>query len=587
MNEDQLKVAQTLPSKNHGKDDEDKKSKKTKKSKDEPKPSHEPDEYEKNLAYFKKHKKTADMPARWTSSGGIQLKHQRIAREVARMAKHASNDEEFNEVEHFIEDNVKGEGQQKAMKKFANSMREYGGQKRTRIMEENRITHFNEIPAEQKDVKKFLRKCVEAGMIPADSLYKTSQEEQILLYKTIKSAIVPEEETRERAKTFINKAPGIEAEHREALAKTFANAYQFAQDEPEKTKILLLEDSSVQDEDKGEPEVIKELKDGEIVKTPIPDGKEDDPSGPLKLSTISPTSISPGTMKSPEAPKTPAERPKGIKRIEEKASSPGYKGVSIPLDEFKDSGVVDYFVGKLGKPLSEADIDEKKRLIQKFFMHIPNIQTEEVFNKFRDIWEANYAERFNIRLGPWTPKIKIKGGKKNYLKGVNFIDDSPKPQGEIPIARRPRPKVFKDPKGSKTSKKAPGTVFKAPKTANAKTFFDYDIHDIFRIIEGELGVELTEPLRLELEALIHVAVNEQINRHGLSVRHGESSIEKIIEDIEDYINIRNKSSERFAFTGQRRQQLISILKRAAKLNDKHGQKSSRMMDRISALRNFL
>lgn len=383
--------------------------------------------------------------------------------------------------------------------------------------------------------------------------------------------------------TFPQKSKDGANKHVQSYYEKLQEKRSAVQNDGKEEEIKMYEDSKLSDSKVPDEAVIIQMtKGGEhVVESP----GVDDPNDVLTLSTLnSPTSILPGNTPEVKTMKDPIEPPKAIKRIEEEPKKEEKKeekkeDTIISVEQFPESGMVEKVVLKL----KDSNYIEKKNIIQDFFRHIKGIETKEVFNKFRDLWNEKYATLFMIKLDPWTSKIKLNGGEGKYLVGVPFkrIEASVVPARTT----KPKIKVFSGPK------KSVGSVFKAPKTANAKTFFTYDIHDIFRIIEGELEITLSEPIRLELEALIHVSVNEQINSHGcengLIVRHGKEPIEKVISDIEDYINIRNKGSNRFEFTGQRRQQLVSILKRALKSNGKHGKNSLEIMDRISALRNFV
>lgn len=148
----------------------------------------------------------------------------------------------------------------------------------------------------------------------------------------------------------------------------------------------------------------------------------------------------------------------------------------------------------------------------------------------------------------------------------------------------PKPTKVKKQKAGKGPTAAKGTPFKGPRGGNAKTFFSYDIQEIYKIIEEDLDIKLSDEAKLNIEALIFTATNELINSHG--GEHGTSSkYDDVIDDVEDYINMRSRADHPFAFTGQRRQQFIEILKKESRAV--HGTRTSRLNERILVLGKIL
>ena len=192
---------------------------------------------------------------------------------------------------------------------------------------------------------------------------------------------------------------------------------------------------------------------------------------------------------------------------------------------------------------------------------------------------------FNTVVSPIIG-IKIRSTRNNTqlsktagLLNMKFDFGEVKP--EEPAAPPPK-KPFKQ---AKVNKKT-GTLLKGASVSNAKTFFSYDIHEIFKIIEDMLHLSLSKHAKLSIEALIYSATNEIINQHGSSYSaHGSGRYDDVISAVEDYINQHSKSTETFHFMGQRRQQFETILRGEVKAQKR--QKESDMDDRIAALKNFV
>lgn len=96
--------------------------------------------------------------------------------------------------------------------------------------------------------------------------------------------------------------------------------------------------------------------------------------------------------------------------------------------------------------------------------------------------------------------------------------------------------------------------------SNAKTFFSYDIHEIYHIIEKGLEIKLSTEAKNDIESIVRMETSNLINH--LNISHGSSDIQNIIEQIEKYISSRMKDkSKSFKFTESNRYKLKEILKR--------------------------
>ena len=104
--------------------------------------------------------------------------------------------------------------------------------------------------------------------------------------------------------------------------------------------------------------------------------------------------------------------------------------------------------------------------------------------------------------------------------------------------------------------------------SNSKTFFSYDIHEIFNIIEKGLNNKLSTDAKNDIESIVKMETSNIINHANIS--HGASKIQNIIVEIERYLSsrMRNKSKT-FKFTESNRYKLKELLSRF--LNDKNGQ----------------
>lgn len=96
--------------------------------------------------------------------------------------------------------------------------------------------------------------------------------------------------------------------------------------------------------------------------------------------------------------------------------------------------------------------------------------------------------------------------------------------------------------------------------ANSKTFFSYDIHEIYRIIEKGLKIKLSTEAKNDIESIVRTETSNLINH--LNISHGSSDIQNVIEKIEKYISSRMKDkSKPFKFTESNRYKLKELLKR--------------------------
>ena len=96
--------------------------------------------------------------------------------------------------------------------------------------------------------------------------------------------------------------------------------------------------------------------------------------------------------------------------------------------------------------------------------------------------------------------------------------------------------------------------------SNSKTFFSYDIHEIYHIIEKGLEIKLSTEAKNDIESIVRMETSNLINH--LNISHGSSNIQNIIEQIEKYISSRMKDkSKPFKFTESNRYRLKELLKR--------------------------
>lgn len=96
--------------------------------------------------------------------------------------------------------------------------------------------------------------------------------------------------------------------------------------------------------------------------------------------------------------------------------------------------------------------------------------------------------------------------------------------------------------------------------SNSKTFFSYDIHEIYHIIEKGLEIKLSTEAKNDIESIVRMETSNLINH--LNISHGSSNIQNIIEKIEKYISSRMKDkSKSFKFTESNRYRLKELLKR--------------------------
>ena len=204
-------------------------------------------------------------------------------------------------------------------------------------------------------------------------------------------------------------------------------------------------------------------------------------------------------------------------------------------------------------------------------------------SKFKNWFNKTVAPLLGVEIDRLASNARLSKVKTTGITGMTFVfkDKEKKAEAEPTPAPAPAPKPMKIGKSKKS-----GGIMKGASVGNAKTFFSYDIHEIFKIIESKLHLTLSKYAKLSIEALIYNATDEIINSHGCSDSgHGSSIYDDIVSDVEDYINQHSKSSETFHFMGQRRQQFITILKSEVKNNKQ--QRNRDMDDRIAALSNFL
>lgn len=302
----------------------------------------------------------------------------------------------------------------------------------------------------------------------------------------------------------------------------------------------------------------------------------------------------------PPKPDEPVKTDESVKTVEPAAPEPPKPDESVKTDkplattdlETTKSDGDEYiaFTQRLGEfvnnnvdptEFTKSTVKERRHKMTEIFENYFN-EHEDDFKtlhssktQLRDWWNSKFAGTYGIRLQARNTQIskKVRGGG---LKMIDFRENyiSPPPP---PVEKPVKTKQMKIEKAGK----AKGSPFLAPRTGgNSKRFFSYDIHEIFRIIEEELGIELSEEGKMNIEALVYSAVNNLINSHG--AEHGQSKFDKVISAVEDYINLRSKADHLFAFTGQRRDQFEMILK-----NELKRAKNDRIDGRIKALGHIL
>ena len=118
---------------------------------------------------------------------------------------------------------------------------------------------------------------------------------------------------------------------------------------------------------------------------------------------------------------------------------------------------------------------------------------------------------------------------------------------------------------------------------NAETFFSYDIHDVFKIIEKSLHLKLSETDKTNIEAILEQETRDM--RYKSSIKHGYNDINDTISKIERYINKRKRiDGHIFKFSEAGRYSLKQILKAAvAKNKSSHGMSSQELMLRLQNL----
>ena len=103
-----------------------------------------------------------------------------------------------------------------------------------------------------------------------------------------------------------------------------------------------------------------------------------------------------------------------------------------------------------------------------------------------------------------------------------------------------------------------GKVDKEP--LNSGSFFPYDIHEIFNMIEDKLKCKLSDEDRTNIHAIVELETRDIRNKTNMS--HGNSDINILISDIEKYINSKKRadaSAPTFKFSEFNRYKLKNIL----------------------------
>ena len=115
-----------------------------------------------------------------------------------------------------------------------------------------------------------------------------------------------------------------------------------------------------------------------------------------------------------------------------------------------------------------------------------------------------------------------------------------------------------------------GKVDKEP--LNSGSFFAYDIHEIFDMIENKLKCKLSKEDETNIQAIVELETRDIRNKTNMS--HGTSEINALILDIEKYINSKKRadaSSPAFKFSEFNRYKLKNILRdrKSTRLNSSH------------------
>ena len=108
-----------------------------------------------------------------------------------------------------------------------------------------------------------------------------------------------------------------------------------------------------------------------------------------------------------------------------------------------------------------------------------------------------------------------------------------------------------------------GKVDKEP--LNSGSFFAYDIHEIFDMIENKLKCKLSKEDETNIQAIVELETRDIRNKTNMS--HGTSEINALILDIEKYINSKKRadaSSPAFKFSEFNRYKLKNILSKFIK-----------------------
>lgn len=224
---------------------------------------------------------------------------------------------------------------------------------------------------------------------------------------------------------------------------------------------------------------------------------------------------------------------------------------------------------------NDLDYKQKCVLVRKIFgkffdksIHNTAFRNITKGESLTNFFNNAFAEKIGVRIKYINHSALHKTGEK--LVPIDFVSEATskkekekKSKSVVPVKKLPE----------KTDSK---TLLKGPSVGNAKTFFSYDIHEIFKIIEKMLGLKLSEHGRLSIEALIFSATDSIINQHGSANK--ATNYDDIVDAVEKYINQHSKSDVQFHFMGQRRQQFITILKQEVR---------AKIDGRISALKNFV
>ncbi len=340
--------------------------------------------------------------------------------------------------------------------------------------------------------------------------------------------------------------------------------------------------------------------------------KKRPPTAKLERSTSALKSVDkvPTKTKAPTKPraasgskKISGEKPESTEALKEKSAHYKYLLIEKPMmrEEF-NSYNMDNYLSSLEERFEEKSRDpafnklsntEKDKVIREI-LTMKDIKYDKMRTaisneinkdpeKFKTWFNTTVAPLLGAEINQLAKNATLSKVKTTGITGMKFVfkDKEKKAEPEPTPAPAPAPKPMKIGKSKKS-----GGIMKGASVGNAKTFFSYDIHEIFKIIESKLHLTLSKYAKLSIEALIYNATDEIINSHGCSDSgHGSSIYDDIVSDVEDYINQHSKSSETFHFMGQRRQQFITILKSEVKNNKQ--QRNRDMDDRIAALSNFI